>query len=175
MNWVRKQKLSVIEAIQYEEYSCIELKDLWIALHNSFNSAQTREIDIHILDDISSKPTEEWNSFTKKELIDAIEKCNNSSALGTDKLTWSHIKLIIKDEEYIAKLINIANTCIELGYWPSHFKLSTIVIILKPNKLTYDSSKLYCLIVLLNTIRKLFKKMIGEHLQFHTISNKFIY
>ena len=87
MNWVRKQKLPVIEAIQYKEHSCIELKDLWIALHNSFNSAQTREIDIHILDNIPSKPTEEWNSFAKKELIDAIEKCNNLSALGPDKLT----------------------------------------------------------------------------------------
>ena len=49
----------MIEAIQYEGHSCIELKDLWIALHNFFNSAQTREIDIHILDDISNKPTEE--------------------------------------------------------------------------------------------------------------------
>ena len=49
----------MIEAIQYEGRSCIELKDLWIALHNSFNSAQTREIDIHILNDISSKLTEE--------------------------------------------------------------------------------------------------------------------
>ena len=39
----------------------------------------------------------------------------------------------------------------------------------------YDSPKLYQPIVLLNTIGKLFKKMIGEHLQFHTISNSFIY
>jgi len=87
MNWVRKQKLPVIEAIQYEGHLYIELEDLWSTLHNSFNSAQTREIDIHILDDIPSKPMEEWNSFTKKELIDTIGKCNNSSAPGPDKLT----------------------------------------------------------------------------------------
>ena len=66
MNWVKKQKLPVIEAIQYEEHPCIELEDLWIALHNSFNSVQTQEIDIHVLDDIPNKSMKEWNSFSKQ-------------------------------------------------------------------------------------------------------------
>ena len=68
MNQVRKQKLPGIEAIQYKGCLCIELEDLWTALHNSFNSAQTREIDIYILDDIPSKPTEEQNFFAKQEV-----------------------------------------------------------------------------------------------------------
>ena len=50
-----------------------------------------------------------------------------------------------------------------------------MVIIPKPNKSIYDLPKSYCPIVLLNTIRKLFEKMIREHLQFHTISNEFIH
>ena len=87
MNWVKKQKLPMIEAIQYEEHLCIKLEDLWITLHNSFNSAQTRENDIHVLDDIPNKSMKEWNSFSKQELINAIEKCNDSSAPGPDKLT----------------------------------------------------------------------------------------
>ena len=87
MNWVKKQKLPMIEAIQYEEHPYIELEDLWIALHNSFNSAQTWEIDIHVLDDIPNKSMKEWNLFSKQELINAIEKCNNSSAPGPNKLT----------------------------------------------------------------------------------------
>jgi len=175
INWVRKQKLPVIKAIQYKEHSCIELEDLWIAIYNFFHSTQTREIDIHVLDDIPSKPMEEWDFFAKQELIDVIEKCNNSSASNPNKLIWSYIKLIIKDEDYIAKLINIANACIELEYWPSHFKSSTMVIIPKLNKLAYDSPKSYHPIVFLNTIRKLFEKIIGEHLQFYTISNEFIH
>jgi len=128
------QKLPVIEAIQYEGHLCIKLKDLWIALHNFFNSAQMWEIDIYVLDDIPNKSMKEWNLFSKQELIDAIEKCNNLSALGTDKLIWSHIKIIIRDKDCLSKLIDITNTCIDLGYWPSHFKLSTMVIIPKPNK-----------------------------------------
>ena len=175
MNWVKKQKLPAIEAIQYEGCPCIELKDFWIVLHNSFNSAQTREIDIRVLNNIPSKSMKEWNSLSKQELIDAIEKYNNSSAPGPDKLIWSHIKFIIKDKDCISNLIDITNTCIDLGYWPSHFKSSITVIIPKPNKSAYNSPKSYQPIVLLNTIGKLFKKMIRKCLQFYTISNEFIH
>jgi len=116
-----------------------------------------------------------WDLFSKQELIDAIEKCNNLSALGPNKLIWSHIKSIIRNKKCIFKLLDITNTCIDLGYWLSHFKISTTVIIPKPNKSIFNSPKLYWPIVLLNTIGKLFEKMIGECLQFHTISNNFFY
>ena len=143
MNWVKKHKLPAIKAIQYEEHSYIKLEDLWITLHNSFNSAQTREINIHVLDEIPNKPMRSWNPFSKQELINTIEKCNNSSAPGPDKLTWNHIKSIIRNEDCVFKLIDITNTCINLGYWPSHFKTSTTIIIPKPNKSVYDFSKSY--------------------------------
>ena len=143
MNWVKKCKLSAIKAIQYEGCPYIELEDLWIALHNSFNSAQMREIDIHVLDKIPNKPTRYWNPFSKQELISTIEKCNNLSAPDPDKLTWSYIKSIIRNKDCIFKLVDIANACIDLGYWPSHFKTSTMVVIPKPNKSIYNSPKSY--------------------------------
>jgi len=49
------------------------------------------------------------------------------------------------------------------------------IIISKPNKAVYNSPKSFCLIFLLNTIEKLFEKMIGECLQFLMISNNFIH
>ena len=94
---------------------------------------------------------------------------------GLDKLLWSHLKKIIKNDECIIRLIDIANACIDLGHWLSYFKISTTVIISKPNKTTYNSSKFFYLIVLLNTIGKLFKKIIRERMQFLMISNDFIY
>ena len=117
----------------------------------------------------------EWAPFLKEELINAIEKCNNSSTLGLDKLFWRHLKKIVKNKEYITKLIDIANACIDLGHWLSHFKISTTVIIPKPNKILYDSTKSFCPIILLNTTSKLFEKIIGEWLQFLSISNNFIH
>ena len=102
-----------------------------------------QEVDIHILDEILRKPTKEWNLFSKQELIDILEKCNNSFALGPDKLTWSYIKSIMRDNDCLLKFVNIANLCIELGHWPSHFKTSNTIVISKPNKSTYDSPKSY--------------------------------
>lgn len=49
------------------------------------------------------------------------------------------------------------------------------IIIYKPNKASYDSPKFFCPIIILNIIGKLFKKMIGEYLQFYIISNNFIH
>jgi len=95
--------------------------------------------------------------------------------MGLDKLTWGHIKSIIRNKECIFTLVDIANTCIDLGYWPSHFKTSTMIVIPKPNKTIFDSPKSYQPIVLLNTIGKLFEKMIGECLQFYMIFNNFIH
>ena len=162
MNWVKKYKLPAIEVIQFNRWLYIELEDLWNALHNSFNSAQSCEVNLQLLDDIPDKVTKLWTLFSKEELINAIEKYNNSLAPGPDKLTWSYIKRIIKSKECISKFIDITNTCIDLGYWLSHFKMSTTVIISKPNKTSYDSPKSFCLIILLNMIGKPFEKMIGE-------------
>jgi len=40
MNWVNKKKLPAIETIKHNGSSCLELNNLWQALHLSFNSAQ---------------------------------------------------------------------------------------------------------------------------------------
>jgi len=127
------------------------------------------------LEEISDKKTIIWVSFSKKELFNAIENCNNSLTPGPDKSSWRHLKEIIKNEEYTNRLINIANMCIDLGYWLFHFKTSFIVIIYKSNKASYNLSKFFYPIVLLNTTGKLFEKMIGERMQFLSISNNFIH
>jgi len=49
------------------------------------------------------------------------------------------------------------------------------VVIPKPNKKSYDSPKSFKPIVLLNTVGKLIKKVIGKRLQFATVANNFIH
>ena len=63
------------------------------------------------------------------------------SALGPDHVTWHTLKLIINNEKYITHIVCLANICIDLLTWPSHFKESTSVIIPKPQKASYDSPK----------------------------------
>ena len=175
MNWVKKWKLLAVEVIQFNGQPCIELQDLWDAFYSFFNSAQSYDVNLQLLNKISDKVTKVWTPFSREELINAIERCNNLSAPGLDKLTWSHIKRIIRNKECITKFIDIANACINLGHWPSYFKTSITVVIPKPNKAVYNSPKSFYLIVLSNTIGKLFEKIIGEWLQFLTISNNFIH
>jgi len=85
------------------------------------------------------------------------------------------LKCILKEDECLNIIISIANACIEVGYWPSHFKKSTMVIIPKPNKKSHDSPKAFRSIVLLNTAGKLIEKVIGDCLQFQLASNDFLH
>ena len=53
--------------------------------------------------------------------------------------------------------------------------MSSSIIILKPNKTAYNSSKIFWPIVLLNTLRKFIEKVICERLQYQLIYMDFIY
>jgi len=104
-----------------------------------------------------------------------INKCNNLSTPSLDQILWKHLKTVVKNEKYLKNIVNITNICINHQYWPAHFKKSFSIIILKPNKILYDSSKMFQSIILLNTLGKLIEKVIGEWLQFYMIFNNFIY
>ena len=116
-----------------------------------------------------------WELFSKEEFRQAINKCNNLSAPGPDKLTWHYLKSILKQDIYLINIINIADTCINLGHWPSYFKCSSTVVIFKSNKLVYNQPKSFCAIVLPNTLGKLIEKVVAERLQFLITKNNFIH
>ena len=94
---------------------------------------------------------------------------------GPDKLTWHYLKSIVNQEDYLINIINIANSYFDLGHWPNFFKLSSTIIIPKPNKISYNQPKAFRHIVLLNTLGKLIEKVIAERIQFTVTSNDFIY
>jgi len=164
MNWVNKYKLPAIEAIKYNNQLCLSLNSLWNALHSSFNTALHYQVNVSILDEIKNKQTSIWTLFLKEEFKITLGSCNNSLTPGPDKLSWRHLKSIMKNDDCITNVIKITNACINLEYWPNHFKISSMVIIPKPNKPSYDSPKSFRPIVLLNTLGKLIEKVIGERL-----------
>ena len=175
MNWVKSRKLPAIEVIKHNGRPCLTSENLWNSLHSSFNTALHQQVDLNILDEVDRKPPQKWSPFSRFEFKSAISKCNNSSTPGLDKLTWCHLKIIIKNEDCLSRIINIADTCINLGHWPKYFKVSTTIVIPKPNKSSYDYPKAFRLIVLLNTLSKLIEKVVAERLQFIVMSNDFIH
>jgi len=175
MNWVKKRKLPATKAIKYNELPCLSPNSLWNALHSSFNTALHHRVDFNILNKVEHKPCQTWNAFSRYEFRSAIHKCIDSSTPDPDRMSWHHWKLIIKNDDCLSKIINIADACINLGYWPKYFKISTTVVIPKPNKMSYDNPKAFHPIVLLNTLGKLIEKVIAERIQFTVASNDFIH
>jgi len=175
MNWVNKCKLPAIKAIKYNGQPCLEINKLWYALHSSFNMAQHHHINEDVFNKIVLSLKSIWDLFSEEELTSIITKYNNSSTPGPDKLLWRHLKYVLKDKLCLKSIIKIANACINIGYWPTHFKTSTTIVILKSNKSSYDLPKSFRPIVLLNTLGKLIKKVISDRLQFLAILNNFIH
>jgi len=175
MKWINKRKLLATEAIKHEGQPCLTLENLWNVLHSTFNTALHQQVDTEVINELSPKPITAWPPFSKEEFRQALDKCNNSSAPGPDKLTWRHLKIILNQDSCLFHIVNIVDACINLGHWPNHFKCSSTVIIPKPNKLAYNSPKSFRPIVLLNTIGKLIEKAIAERLQFHVVKNNFIH
>ena len=175
MNWVKKRKLPVIEAIKHNNHPCLTPKSLWNTLHNTFNIALHCQVDVEILNELVQKPSQNWGPFSRFEFLLAISKCADSSSSGPDRLTWSHWKIIVKNDVCLSNIINITDACINLRHWPRYFKVSTTVVIPKPNKLSYDNPKAFHPIVLLNTLGKLIEKVITKQLQFTVASNNFIH
>ena len=116
MSWVNKHKLPAIKAIKYNNQLCFNINDLWNALHLIFNTALHHQVGVNILDEVNNKLPSSWASFSKEEFKSTIVNCNNLSTLRPDKLLWSHLKIILKDNKFLSNIISIANVCIELGY-----------------------------------------------------------
>jgi hypothetical protein len=79
---------------------------------------------------------------------------------------WHHLKCIICDGYASCLFLWLANACLQSGHWPAEFKASTMVVIPKPGKLSYDTPNSFHLIVLLNTLGNMFEKMLSNRLQF---------
>jgi len=54
---MNKHKLPAVKAIKYNDQQCLDIDNLWNALHSTFNMALHCQVDVEILDEIIDKPT----------------------------------------------------------------------------------------------------------------------
>jgi len=94
---------------------------------------------------------------------------------GPNHISWNHLKKVLDNAKYSTNIVNIVNSCISLSYWPSHFKNLSFIIILRPNKSLYNTTKVFHPIILLNMLGKLIEKVISNRLQVYSITSNFIY
>ena len=122
-----------------------------------------------VLDEVPSQATRFWVPFSLLEMQEALKACSNVSAPGPDHITWQYLKVILANNTCAVDILSLANACLLLHHWSRHFKKLVSVIIPKPGKPAYDTSKVFRPIVLLNTLGKLIEKMIARRLQFDTV------
>ena len=169
-SWVKQCQLPLYEAISFWGQPCNDVDSLWGALNGTYNAANSRPVDLSILDTIPSLPVQEWKPFSMLELTQALHACSSTSAPGPDHVTWGMLKTLAANLRIASLFLGLAEACIQLGHWPAHFKESLSVIILKLGKPSYLTPKLFRPIVLLNTLRKLVEKMLSCHMQYDGVS-----
>ena len=143
MNWVKKKNLLAIKAIYFKGQPCNNLTALWTTLYSSYNLAANRPINTRFMEEINQSHDIEWPPFTSQKFKDAIAKCSTSFGPSPDHVTWRHLKPLIHNRACLSKIVNIANACITIGFWPDKFKEAMLVIIPKPNKDAYNTPKAF--------------------------------
>ncbi|EKM73842.1 hypothetical protein AGABI1DRAFT_81057 [Agaricus bisporus var. burnettii JB137-S8] len=174
MPWTRERKMPAVEAIlDNEGNSCNTEEKLFETLHNTYNAADNREVDVSSMyREIEELKEREWVKFSVQEFHDALKNCAKNTAPGPDHVLWRLWKRFATDDTVCHFVTKVANACFDTGYWPQHFKQSISVIIPKPGKPSYDKAKSFRPIVLLNTMGKLIEKMIAQRLQFVRVSKQ---
>lgn len=119
--------------------------------------------------ELARRPSElpDDRRVTAGELVNCLKNCKNMKAPGFDGL----FNIVLKHlgVKVTTLLANIFNRCLELGYFPSAWKRSKVVPILKPGKDPTSPSS-YRPISLLSSLSKLLEKMIyARLLVFHRI------
>ena len=115
-------------------------------LHQSYNAAANRSIDLSVLDEVSSQATRSWVPFSLLEMQKALKACSNISAPGPNHITWWYLKVILANNTCAASILSLANACLLLYHWPRYFKELVSIIIPKLGKPAYDTPKAFRLI-----------------------------
>lgn len=106
-----------------------------------------------------------------EEVKVAVKQMKNMKAPGFDNI----FNLVLKkqSDQFFQHLANIFNKCLQLGYFPTNWKLGKVIPILKPQK-DPTSPTSYRPISLLSSLSKLFEKVIYSRLLDFTNDNNII-
>ena len=163
MDWIGPQKMPSMEAITFKGWPCLSSDVIWSTLHTTFDSALDRDTNVSwVFPGLVIRDKHHWLDFSLVEMMETLVQCSGQSTPGPDNLTWTHFKCLVAHEEVTSLFLWIANACLQVGVWPKKLKESMTVVISKPGKLSYNVPKAFRLIVLLNTMGKLFEKMIAN-------------
>lgn len=106
-----------------------------------------------------------------KDIKDVIKKLKNKKAPGIDGITNTQIKNV--PNKMIAQLFYVYNYCFKKSYFPNIWKIAKILPLPKSNK-DHLFPQNYRPISLLNSLTKIFEKLIYNKIDKHSTTNKII-
>jgi ribonuclease HI len=104
------------------------------------------------------------------ELREAMGNLAAESAPGTDGLDVDTIRSIGSEIE--DRLLAIVNRCIGTGYFPCAWKIGRVTVLRKPNREDRADPSSYRPICVLNTLAKIFERLIHSRLTWEAKSSK---
>ncbi|XP_006461007.1 hypothetical protein AGABI2DRAFT_117933 [Agaricus bisporus var. bisporus H97] len=89
MPWTRERKMPAVEAIlDSEGNSCNNEEKLFETLHNMYNAADNREVDMSSMyRELEEFEEREWVKFSIQEFHDALKNCAKNTAPGPDHVS----------------------------------------------------------------------------------------
>jgi hypothetical protein len=91
-------------------------------------------------------------------------KAPANKAPGTDGIPNGVLHKAIN--QILIHLEHLFNACLQIGYWPEHFKTSTTIVLRKLGKESYQEAKSYRPIALLSTLGKAMESVLAGRISY---------
>ena len=114
------------------------------------------------LSDVNLSAYSDYFLVSQEEITSALAKSSSSAANGPDTISYGVWKKVHKSCP--ALLMNLIGPLLQYGHHPSSLKKANGVVLDKPGKASYDSPVPFRIIVLLETLSKIVKRVTASRL-----------
>ena len=112
------------------------------------------------------EPLKNYSYFSHEDIRKTIHRLKPHKALGLDRIQNVVLQKCVNT--IIDHLYYLFHAILELGVYPSRWLVLLTIVLCKPGKATYNVTKAYHLIGLIETIGKLFSTLVATDLSFIT-------
>jgi hypothetical protein len=110
----------------------------------------------------------QWPKLKEAEIEESLTYIASDKAPGPDGVKTKAIKVAWEVDSFKVVFYRLLGACVSLGYHPLYWRVSTTVVLQKPNKKDYREVKAYRPISLLNTMGKVLEKVVQNRLTYLT-------
>ena len=170
VSWTKARRPPAYSTVKDGNALVSSTEHLWEVFDRQFNAAQDAPVDWDFINSLPSHDERAFPPISLHEVKTTLQTTINTSAPGTDHVTWHHLKILLSSYDTAVALVILYNRIIDEGMWPDALKESLSIIIPKLGKSDYSTPKAYRPIALLSVLGKLLTKTLAKRLQYEAIA-----